>query len=167
MRRASRRHRKRHHEVPELDVTAFMNLMVVLIPFLLMMAVFTQLSRLQLKLPELGPSSHDDKKPKFELIVTIHKDSLLLADNRNGAIKRFNKKGGKHDFAAMNKYIAEIKIRHEDTTKATILAQSNTKYDTIIQVMDVLRMQVVLDEEGKEKRIELFPDISLGDAAKR
>ena len=37
----------------ELDVTAFMNLMIVLVPVLLLSMTFTQISVLEIKLPEL------------------------------------------------------------------------------------------------------------------
>lgn len=37
-------HYKRHKETPELDVTTFLNLMVVLIPFLLITAVFSRIT---------------------------------------------------------------------------------------------------------------------------
>ena len=53
-----KRHRVRQRNTSvELDITAFMNLMVVLVPFLLMTAVFTSISVLDLKLPTPGASS--------------------------------------------------------------------------------------------------------------
>ena len=47
--RASRRHRRK--DAGELNITAFMNLMVVLVPFLLITAVFSRLTILELNLP--------------------------------------------------------------------------------------------------------------------
>ena len=44
------RHR-RNKEPAELQITAFMNLMVVLVPFLLITAVFSQMAVLDLNLP--------------------------------------------------------------------------------------------------------------------
>jgi len=46
----------------ELDITA-LNLMVVLVPFLLMSALFTSISILELKLPGMSSSKKDNKKP--------------------------------------------------------------------------------------------------------
>ena len=49
---------------PELDITSFMNLMVILIPFLLLDAVFTQLAVLQVSMPNNGGADYtEDKKP--------------------------------------------------------------------------------------------------------
>ncbi|MBT8068417.1 MAG: biopolymer transporter ExbD, partial [Gammaproteobacteria bacterium] len=51
-RRGGRHHR---HDTAELNITAFMNLMVILVPFLLITAVFSRLAILELNLP--GSSS--------------------------------------------------------------------------------------------------------------
>ena len=43
--------RRQQQEAAELNITAFMNLMVILVPFLLITAVFSRLAILQLNLP--------------------------------------------------------------------------------------------------------------------
>lgn len=43
--------RKRMQETVELNITAFMNLMVILVPFLLITAVFSRMTVLELNLP--------------------------------------------------------------------------------------------------------------------
>ena len=50
----SRRIQRRKHPAAELNITAFMNLMVVLVPFLLMTAVFSHITILDLNLPPPG-----------------------------------------------------------------------------------------------------------------
>ena len=47
----SRKGGRRHIETAELNITAFMNLMVILVPFLLITAVFSRLAILELNLP--------------------------------------------------------------------------------------------------------------------
>ena len=67
----SRRVSRRKHPAAELNITAFMNLMVVLVPFLLISAVFTQITILDLKLPK--PGSQNENQPNklpFELRIT-------------------------------------------------------------------------------------------------
>src|SRR5690606_39012974 len=49
--RFGRSRRERQREAGELEITAFMNLMVVLTPFLLITAVFSRVSILELNLP--------------------------------------------------------------------------------------------------------------------
>src|SRR5690606_12605624 len=65
------RRTRRHQDVEELHITAFMNLMVVLVPFLLITAVFSRMSILELNLP--GPSSEPVplEEPQFNLEVIV------------------------------------------------------------------------------------------------
>ena len=59
-------------QVAELDITSFMNLMIVLVPVLLMMMVFSRITVLELSLPQLGEASQidiDDKNQQLELLV--------------------------------------------------------------------------------------------------
>ena len=156
--------RSRQKEQDELNITAFMNLMVVLVPFLLITAVFTHLSIIELHLPGLGDSSQNKKdKPTFNLQVTIHNDALLLSDTRGGLIRKIDKTGKTFNFKTLNATLKQIKARFPDKTNATILAEPNTEYDTLVQVMDAVRMySAVVD--GKVVQAELFPDISIGDA---
>ena len=91
----SRRIHRRKHPAAELNITAFMNLMVVLVPFLLMTAVFSPITILDLNLPQ--PGAQDKQKPKqppYELRVTIRGNMLVISDNRLGLIKRIPSKGG-------------------------------------------------------------------------
>ncbi len=46
-----RRKHGKSKEAPELDITAFLNLMVVLVPFLLVSAVFSRITILELNMP--------------------------------------------------------------------------------------------------------------------
>jgi biopolymer transport protein ExbD len=150
----------------ELNITAFMNLMVVLVPFLLMTAVFSHITILDLNLPP--PGAQDIKQPKqppYELRVTIRKNMLVISDNRLGLIKRIPPKGKEHNFALLKETLKQVKARIPDHTNITILAEGKTRYDDLISAMDgsrSYRAQV----DGVWVFAELFPDISIGDAAK-
>jgi biopolymer transport protein ExbD len=156
--------RSRHKEQEEMNITAFMNLMVVLVPFLLITAVFTHLSIIELHLPSLGDSSQNKKdKPEFNLQVTIRNDALVLSDTQGGLIRKIDKTGKTFDYKLLNATLQQVKARFPDKTNATILAEPNTEYDTLVQVMDAVRMYNAL-VDGKIVQAELFPDISIGDA---
>jgi len=162
----SKRVHRRKHPAAELNITAFMNLMVVLVPFLLMTAVFSHITILDLNLPP--PGAQDSKQPKqppYELRVTIRKNMLVLSDNRNGLIKRIPSKGKEHNFALLKETLKQVKARIPDHTNITILSERQTRYDDLINAMDSsrsFRAQV----DGEWVFAELFPDISIGDAAK-
>ncbi|MCS6946778.1 MAG: biopolymer transporter ExbD, partial [Steroidobacteraceae bacterium] len=73
--RARRRHRRK--EAEDMNITAFMNLMVILVPFLLVTAVFSRLTILQLNLPgEAQPTTETTDELKLEVIV--RKDQIQV-----------------------------------------------------------------------------------------
>jgi biopolymer transport protein ExbD len=162
----SRRIHRRKHPAVELNITAFMNLMVVLVPFLLMTAVFSHITILDLNLPPPGSQDKNQPaKPPYELRVTIREKMLVISDNRLGLIKRIPEKAGKHDFARLKQTLKQVKARLPEHSNITILAEQQTSYDNLIRTMDSSRSYRA-QVDGVWVFAELFPDISIGDAAK-
>ena len=151
----------------ELNITAFMNLMVVLVPFLLMTAVFTNISILDLKLPtaEDAKSSGVNKKT-FGLNVIINKSQLLLTDQNGRVIKKMPVTKSGHNFQLLNQTLRLVKNKYPDLTAIAILSEPDTHYDSLIKAMDATREYSVL-YEGEVVNAELFPDVSIGDAPKK
>ncbi|RDH83122.1 MAG: biopolymer transporter ExbD [endosymbiont of Galathealinum brachiosum] len=163
----ARRHKriKKSTQV-ELDITAFMNLMVVLVPFLLMSAVFTSINILDLKLPGMGESKPGEKKPDFELQVTVRKNALDLSDTQGGMIKHIPITKSGYNFVLLNQTLRLIKFKFPEKTNISILSEPYTSYETLVQVMDSVREFKTL-QDGEVVVAELFPAISIGDAAKK
>lgn len=156
--------RRAHREVPELNITAFMNLMVVLVPFLLISAVFSQLSILELNLPPDSNTPQDQQRKKernFELI--IRRDSLILADTLDGVIKKIKNTKDGHDFKAMSDLLVQIKTRFPDKKNITLLLEPDTPYELLVTAMDTVR-EVEVVEFAAVARKELFPQVAIGDA---
>ena len=162
----SKRLHRRKHPAADLNITAFMNLMVVLVPFLLMTAVFSHITILDLNLPPPGAEQKNQpKKQPYELRVTIRNNMLVLSDNKVGLIKRIPSRGGEHNFAQLKEVLKQVKARLPDHTNITILAEQQTRYDDLIQAMDSSRSYRA-QVDGEWVFAELFPDISIGDAAR-
>jgi biopolymer transport protein ExbD len=162
----NRRMHRRKHPAAELNITAFMNLMVVLVPFLLMTAVFSHITILDLNLPPPGSQDQTQpKKPPYELRVTIRAQMLVISDNRAGLIKRIPAKAGEHDFASLKQALKQVKARLPEHSNITILAEQKTRYDDLIRAMDSSRSYRA-QVDGEWVFAELFPDISIGDAAR-
>ena len=162
---AHKKHRVRiRNNSVELDITAFMNLMVVLVPFLLMTAVFTSISVLDLKLPTPGASNAtNDSKQKLDLNVIIRDDIMTLTDQTGRIIKSMPKTKSGHNFILLNQTLRLVKDKFPDKTTITILSEKLTPYNDIVQVMDKVReFQSLVD--GEVVAFQLFPDISIGDA---
>ncbi|HZD54071.1 MAG TPA: biopolymer transporter ExbD, partial [Woeseiaceae bacterium] len=63
----SRQTGRRNIETAELNITVFMNLMVILVPFLLITAVFSRLAVLELNLPGSAAQASEEEAPEFQL----------------------------------------------------------------------------------------------------
>jgi biopolymer transport protein ExbD len=156
---------KKH--VAELEVTAFINLIVVLVPFLLSTAVFTRLSVLDLTLPAQSSGVEQLKVEDLKLEIVIRPDALEVGDKIGGLIQRIpNTAPGQQDVKALNSLVQLIKAKFPDQTAATVLAQPDTPYHALVHVMDAVRESVTLNGP-KTMRTALFPDISIGDAPRR
>ena len=153
---------RRHPSAPELDITAFMNLMVVLVPFLLITAVFSHISILELNIPP-ALTNADNSQETLQLEVTIRKDALEVGDRKHGLIRRIDNLEGKYDFKGLSKVLQEVKARFPDKTDAAILSETDIPYEVLIQTMDATRAVPMADGD-KVVQAELFPDISIGDA---
>ena len=159
--RAARRHRRKDAE--ELSVTAFMNLMVVLVPFLLITAVFSRLTILELNLPSSSESVPETPQA-ISLEIVVREGRIEVADRGTGLLRAFPDLEGKRDIAGLGRFLAdEIKPRFPELAAATILLEPQVSYDTVVQVMDITRVRTVT-EDGRMVQQDLFPDISIGDA---
>lgn len=165
----SRRHhyRAKCKEPPEMEVTTFLNLMVVLIPFLLISAVFSRITILELNLPDAAASS--SKKPKVTVEVIIRKNKLQIGNGR-GVVASFPKVDGEYNIEKLSRYLMKIKGNYPDKTDATILIEPNIAYASMIKVMDATRSVEIEQEgdgvkqDGVKQRVELFTDMSVGEA---
>ncbi|MDH4023076.1 MAG: biopolymer transporter ExbD [Gammaproteobacteria bacterium] len=153
--------RRRRGDTPELEITAFMNLMVVLVPFLLITAVFSRLAIIELNLP--AASSTPAEEPVFQLEVIVRGDGLEVGERSRGLLTRLPKADGEYDFKGLASYLQRVKASYPDMSNATILLEPSVPYDTLVQVMDALRF-FEASQDGQMMRAELFPDISIGDA---
>ena len=159
--------RRLHKHPAQLEVTAFINLVVVLVPFLLSTAVFTRLTVLELSLPAQSSTIEQLKVEDLKLEVVIRPDSLDIGDRIGGLIRRIPNAGGHYDTAALSALLQQIKAKFPQTTAATVLAQPDTPYEMLVQVMDAVREAQPAAPSANAApatRVALFPDISIGDA---
>ncbi len=161
-----RRKGGRHHndDTAELNITAFMNLMVILVPFLLITAVFSRLAILQLNLPGSSTEPVEPQEQTFQLEVIVRQDKIEVGDRNQGLLGIYpNSDDGEYDYDALSVKLSELKDRYPSKTDAAILLESDIVYDTLVQVMDRVRLEEEIQDESIV-RSDLFPDISIGDA---
>jgi biopolymer transport protein ExbD len=180
---ARRHHYKRRKEPAyEIDVTTFLNLMVVLIPFLLITAVFSQLTIVELNLPSSASGSASDQEGFTpEIIVReggieITNGKQIIATIPNKPTSNSDDEFGEDDFdlETLSDYMVELKTTYPQQESASVLMEAQIPYDYLIQVMDIVkRVEVPIEtKDGEEiaegepqfQLVALFSDISVGDA---
>lgn len=162
----ARRHhyKRRSKEAHELDVTTFLNLMVVLVPFLLITAVFSRMTIVELNLPSSsgGPSNSDS----FRVEVIVREAGIEIT-NGSSIIASIPKQDEEFDLETLSDFMVELKRDYPNHDAASVLMEPHIPYDYLIQVMDIVRSVEVVDEEMPEGEIQLvalFTEISVGDA---
>ncbi len=160
--------------------------MVVLVPFLLITAVFSRVTILELSLPAGGSSSVDNKQ-QLVVEVVVREKGLEISNGKQvlarfpllkkGAVKQANHENGAaefdssklYDIKLLSRYLTEIKKKYPNKTDALVLMEADIEYRVLIRIMDAVRSTFVRQrgadgEADVLQQVVLFPDISIGDA---
>jgi biopolymer transport protein ExbD len=160
-----RTRRQRHKQAEELNITAFMNLMVVLTPFLLITAVFSRLAILELNLPASQSQTVVDEPPQFQLEITVRDSGIEVGDRNAGTLNRIDKQGDDYRLDELSAYLARIKEQFPDKSDATLLLEPDISYQLLVAVMDRVRIAERRDPaDNRLVKSDLFPEVSIGDA---
>lgn len=154
---------ERHSRKPaELLLVPMIDIFTVLVTFLLMTAVFSRTVILQLNLPP-PQTEFKEPPPGLQLEVMVRKGLLQVADRNSGPLATLPNTPTGYNFDGLTEYLKRVKAKFPDKTDASILLEADTPYDTLVQVMD--RVRVFEVSQGMSSvQAELFPDISIGDA---
>jgi biopolymer transport protein ExbD len=165
MRRSSFQARKmarRMRRPAELLLVPMIDIFTVLVTFLLMTAVFSRTVILQLNLPA-SVTDFKDPPPGLQIEVMVRKGMLLVADRNTGPLATLPSTDAGYNYEGLTDYLKLVKSKFPEKTDASILLEPDTPYDTLVQVMD--RVRVFETHEGLQTvQAELFPDVSIGDA---
>ena len=161
--------RKRHPRAveAELDITAFMNLMIVLVPILLLGMVFSQITVIDVTLPTgAGEDSATDQNQQVELV--IRHDGMRVDYPRGIMLKQIPMTdSGEQDFELLSLVLQEVQrqLREKGLEKRsiTLLSEQDIDYQTIVTAMDTVRSYKAL-VAASVVDAALFPEISFGDA---
>ena len=132
--------------VPTID------LLSVLISFLLITAVWTQLARMDVQQKGQSSAGASDEKPPenvVQLTLFIDKDGYTFAKS-TGENTPIPKKGDDYDYVKLADILKDAKTAYPDKNDIQVKSDDDVVYNNIIKTMDV-----VLSNK--------FPDVSLGD----
>jgi biopolymer transport protein ExbD len=159
--RAIRNHAK-YRGRNDLNIVPMIDMMVILVFFLLFTAVFSNTNILELNLP--APNSSVPELPKgLQLEIHVRQASIDIADRNSGILRSLPKKDGDFDYKGLSDYLQFVKSKYQSVTEASVLLESDIPYDVLVQTMDNVRL-FEMDNPPLFTKVELFPDISVGDA---
>ncbi|MEX2205613.1 MAG: biopolymer transporter ExbD [Myxococcota bacterium] len=177
-----RRHTRPQRKPTELMLVPMIDIFTVLVTFLLMTAVFSRITILELDLP--SSASQGVSSPVFRLEVIVRKEGLELT-NGTQRIAVLPNQNGAYALKTLSELALSLKRDYPNATAASVLLEPEIEYDHLIQVMDAIRTaevpaaqetkpeagdanappaEVQKAEDSKPVRLALFTDIAVGDA---
>ena len=124
--RRQHHYRRRSKEPAELDMTTFLNLMVVLVPFLLITAVFSRITIVELSLPSSNSTS-TPSDPGFRVEVVV-RDQGLEITNGSAVIASIPKDDGdQYDLETLSEYLLALKRDYPETNAASVLLEPDIR----------------------------------------
>ena len=161
-----RKHKVSQSEA-ELDITSFMNLMIVLVPVLLLSLVFTQIRVLNIQLPAQTEQLMQQEQDNPQILeLELQPEKLRLNYPAGQLLREFaHNEQGQPDFAALSAFLQDLKLTWQqqqiEKRDISILAPETLDYQTLVSAMDTVRsFKTVVAASVVDA--ELFPLISLG-----
>lgn len=153
----------------ELDVTSFLNLMIVLVPVLLLSMTFTQITMLEISLPELtgGGTASDSSQSQLEVVIAeegfkvYYPENTLIHEIPNKQVEGEEI----YDYGMLSLVLQEVKKQLQDKKDILLLSEPHVNYQELVFTMETVKSYkttVVTDVV----EVELFPEISLDNANK-
>lgn len=150
----------------ELDITSFMNLMIVLVPVLLLSLTFTQVTVHDINLPDLtgGSNNSDESQSKLEVVVSdrgfqvFYPAGTLVQKIPTTVLPE----GKAMDFLQLSEVMQAVKQQMPDKREVTVRLAGDVSYQTLVATMDAVKSYKTVSVASVVE-VELFPEISLGD----
>src|SRR5512139_2877642 len=141
----ARHHRRKKDTLQDLELTTFLNLMVVLISFLLVTAVFSRITVQELNMPTAaGAGGAIDTPPVITIEVILRMNAVEVSDGKR-VVASFPKSGNAYDLDKLTEHLHGLKQQYMEKTDATLLIEPDVPYEDVIHIMDAI----------KEKRVPI------------
>lgn len=130
-----------HITEADVNITAVMNIFLILIPFLLLTAVFVRIAVLELSLPSVSRESRVTQAKKEPVIINM----LFIRENgfelRSPEIKfePIAFEGADYNWSLLKEQLVTIKRKYPASEDIIISPVNTIRYETIIHVMDRCR----------------------------
>ncbi len=160
------RHHSRGRSSYDLNVVPMIDMMVMLVCFLVFSAVFTRTNILELNFANAN-AAVPDLPQGLQLEVVVRESRIEIGDRNTGILKTLPNIESGYDFTGLSEYLLLVKSKYQDKQDASILLEPQIPYDTLVHVMDTVRIYMPTGKNDKGLSVvqtELFPAVSVGDA---
>ena len=142
------------------DVTAFLSLMVILVPFLLVTAVFSRTTILEIQTPAADGDQKSAPDP-LQLQVIVRQAVIEVSYLELAQPVQIDRSADDKAMASLASLAGKLKARYPKSLEATVLLEPQIPYDVLVQVLDMLRVRLQQHGDAVEQTA-LFPLIALG-----
>jgi len=156
----------------ELNLAPMMDMMVTIIPFMLLSAVFMQLMIIDVPLPQpVAKALEQDRQMKMHEVsvaVNLAKNGVaqVIVTDEKGFSRKFSVAGVGHDFnySLIHQKLVEVKLQYPKVFRMELNPEDGIPYKSIVGVMDAGRTLSKSDPKVFIEKAEvnlLFPDVVL------
>jgi biopolymer transport protein ExbD len=131
-------------EVIDLDLTPFMNIFMVLIPFLAVMAVFTRVAILEFSLPPAqsegaaaaAAAGQQNKELDVSIVITDEGYRIVGTGKKLDIVPKIR---GQYQLEQLRTLLKAIKFEYPSQKSLVLVLAPEVLYDDVIHFMDVCR----------------------------
>ncbi len=121
-----------------MDVTPIMNMFIILIPFLVSMAVFSQLSVLRFSLPADGGTGRVKDVKELPLTVAMTADELAITRGEEILVV-LPRIDGVYDYESLSASLSSLGAGLEDGQNIVIAVDDDVRFEDVVGCMDHCR----------------------------
>jgi biopolymer transport protein TolR len=133
----------------DLNLVPYIDLLTCMISFLLITAVWTQLSALKVRQHGPGDGTDTAVSDPFTIVVIINQNGFVVVEGRQDhQVVPLN--AASLDYNRLTRVLESLKGIHPDATGVQVAPEDDVAFDTIVKTMDAVLTSG-------------FPDVSLAD----
>ena len=128
----------------DLNLLPLMNIIIVLIPMLLLSAVFIEIKTIDMAPPPVAAASNQPIPEQLDLAIRVADDAYVIEGR--GVPPTMIPRPAQRELApgnvaasALTKALAVVESAHPENQDIRIVAQANTRYEELVGLMDAAR----------------------------
>lgn len=157
--------RKSEGEPEELDLTPYMNFVMILIPVIMQASEYIKLAMIPINLPPAPGAStgggpvEEEPEETLDLAVAITSGGFTITA-ASARLPIIPLKDDEYDYEKLNQELWKLKQqaqgKYPDDTKIVIASGQDIRYEVIVKTMDATRVY-----QENSRSFMMFPDVSL------